>query len=61
MNRTAQPMDLMSRVQGFMAFFLQNHSDMEPVLRDYSNPEGLLYRMIQQGETGLLPMIAMIT
>ncbi len=40
--------------------FLQNHNDLEPVLLDYSNPEGLLYHMIQQGETGLLPMIAMI-
>ncbi len=40
--------------------FLQNHRDMEQVLLDYSNPEGLLYHMIQQGEAGLLPMIAMI-
>jgi hypothetical protein len=40
--------------------FLKNHSDLEPVLLDYSRPEGLLYHMIQQGETGLLPMIAMI-
>jgi hypothetical protein len=130
MNCTAEPMDLMSRVQGFMAFkvkqlseelaekygvpeeevcdivsgflkdtygpavktaesisrkkhpvmlfigregcaickrskpeldlFLQDHNDIEPVLLDYSRPEGLLYHMIQQGESGLLPLIAMI-
>lgn len=40
--------------------FLQEHSDLEPVLLDYSCPEGLLYHMIQQGESGLLPLIAMI-
>lgn len=40
--------------------FLQDHSDLEPVLLDYSRPEGLLYHMIQQGESGLLPLIAMI-
>jgi hypothetical protein len=40
--------------------FLKDHSDLEPVLLDYSCPEGLLYHIIQQGESGLLPMIAMI-
>jgi hypothetical protein len=40
--------------------FLQDHSDLEPVLLDYSRPEGLLYHMIQQGESGLLPLIAMV-
>jgi hypothetical protein len=40
--------------------FLKGHDDLEPVLLDYSRPEGLLYHMIQQGEKGLLPLIAMI-
>ncbi len=43
-----------------MDIFLQEHSELEPVLLDYSRPEGLLYHMIQQGESGLLPLIAMI-
>ena len=64
----------MSRVQGFMAFKVKQYSEElakkygvpeERSLQDtlYAGllePEGLLYHMIPQGETGLLPMIAMI-
>lgn len=40
--------------------FLSAHSDLELVGVDYSDPEGLLYHMIDQKQKGLLPMIAMI-
>lgn len=52
--------DICQRSKPELDLFLQNHNDLELVLLDYSKPEGLLYHMIQQGETGLLPMIAMI-
>ena len=40
--------------------FLQAHSDIDLVMVEYSDPEGLLYHMINQKEHGMLPMIVMI-
>ncbi len=40
--------------------FLMAHQDLEPVKLDYSQPEGLLYHIIQQQDKGMLPLIAMI-
>ena len=40
--------------------FIQAHSDIDLVTVEYSDPEGLLYHMINQEENGMLPMIAMI-
>jgi hypothetical protein len=40
--------------------FLVDHTDLEPVIIDYTQAEGLLYHMIQQQEKGMLPLIAMI-
>ena len=40
--------------------FIQAHSDLDLVTVDYSDPEGMLYHMINQEEKGMLPMIAMI-
>ncbi len=40
--------------------FIQAHSDLDLITVDYSDPEGMLYHMISQEETGMLPMIAMI-
>ena len=35
------------------------HNDVQFLKIDYSEPEGLLYHMIQPGDKGLLPMIAL--
>jgi hypothetical protein len=40
--------------------FLENHQDLELVKLDYSQPEGLLYHLIQQQNKGMLPLVAMI-
>ncbi len=40
--------------------FLLDHKELEPVMLDYSQAEGLLYHMIQQQDKGMLPLIAMI-
>ena len=40
--------------------FLSNHTDLEGVLLDYSQSEGLLYHMINEEEKGMLPLIAFI-
>jgi hypothetical protein len=40
--------------------FLLSHTDLERVLLDYSQSEGLLYHMIHREEKGMLPMIAFI-
>ncbi|MFB3764666.1 MAG: TlpA family protein disulfide reductase [Methanotrichaceae archaeon] len=40
--------------------FIQAHSDLDLVVVDYSDPEGVLYHIINQEENGMLPMIAMI-
>jgi len=41
--------------------FVQAHSDLDFIAVDYSDTEGILYHMINQEETGMLPMIAMIS
>jgi hypothetical protein len=43
-----------------MESFLLSHTDLEWVLLDYSQSEGLLYHMIHREEKGMLPMIAFI-
>ena len=40
--------------------FLLDHKELEPVMLDYSQAEGLLYHMIQQQDKGMLPLISMI-
>jgi hypothetical protein len=40
--------------------FLSSHPDLEGVLLDYSQSEGLLYHMIHEEEKGMLPLIAFI-
>jgi hypothetical protein len=40
--------------------FLSNHADLEGVLLDYTQSEGLLYHMINEEEKGMLPLIAFI-
>ena len=40
--------------------FLLSHTDLERVILDYSQSEGLLYHMIHREEKGKLPMIAFI-
>jgi thiol-disulfide isomerase/thioredoxin len=40
--------------------FVKAHSDLDLATVEYSDPEGLLYHIINQEENGLLPMIAMI-
>ncbi|VVB70742.1 Uncharacterised protein [uncultured archaeon] len=48
------------RCQVDLDAFLSSHKDLELIRVDYTTPEGLLYHMIQQQDTGKLPMIAMI-
>lgn len=48
------------RSQPELERFLKGHEDIELLKLDYSQPEGLLYHMIHQEETGMLPLIAMI-
>ncbi len=40
--------------------FLLGHKELEPVILDYSQSEGLLYHMIHRVDTGMLPLIALI-
>jgi hypothetical protein len=40
--------------------FLLSHLNLEGVLLDYSQPEGLLYHVIHKEEKGMLPLIAII-
>lgn len=40
--------------------FLQRHADIELFKQDYTQPAGLLYHVIQNEETGMLPLIAII-
>jgi hypothetical protein len=40
--------------------FLKEHKELEPIMLDYTQAEGLLYHMVQQQEKGMLPLIAMI-
>ncbi len=48
------------RSQPDLERFLQGHRELELVKLDYSQPEGLLYHMIQQQDKGMLPLITMI-
>ncbi|MCX6669606.1 MAG: hypothetical protein NTV25_07355 [Methanothrix sp.] len=48
------------RSQPDLERFLENHRDLELIKLDYSQPEGLLYHMIQQHDKGMLPLVAMI-
>lgn len=48
------------RCQPELERFLQDHEELDLVKLDYSQPEGLLYHMIQHEENGMLPLIAMI-
>lgn len=40
--------------------FIQAHSDIDLITVNYSDPEGLLYHIINQEKNGMLPMIAMV-
>jgi hypothetical protein len=40
--------------------FLLGHEELQPVVLDYSQPEGLIYHIIHRGDTGMLPLIALI-
>lgn len=43
-----------------LELFLADHEDVELVKLDYSQPEGLLYHMINPQREGMLPLIALI-
>ena len=40
--------------------FLRTHPELKLISIDYSDPRGLLYHILQDGDRGPLPMIAMI-
>lgn len=40
--------------------FIGEHKDLDPVILDYSQPEGLLYHLIHREDQGMLPLIAFI-
>ena len=40
--------------------FVAEHKDLEPVILEYSRPEGLLYHLIHRAKQGMLPLIAFI-
>jgi hypothetical protein len=48
------------RSRPILESFLLSHKDLERVLLDYSQSEGLLYHMIHREDKGMLPMIALI-
>ena len=48
------------RSEPILETFLSRHKDLELVKLDYSQPSGLLYHMIHNGEKGMLPLIAFI-
>lgn len=48
------------RSEPILESFLSSHKDLELVKLDYSQPSGLLYHMIHNGEKGMLPLIAFI-
>ena len=41
--------------------FIIEHREIEPVILEYSQPEGLLYHLIHREERGMLPLIAFIS
>jgi hypothetical protein len=41
--------------------FLKRHGDVKLVKLDYSDPRGMLYHILHQEKTGMLPLIAMIS
>ncbi|WP_424444830.1 hypothetical protein [Methanothrix sp.] len=49
------------RCQPILSEFILEHKDIEPVILDYSQPEGLLYHLIHRDEQGMLPLIAFIS
>lgn len=40
--------------------FIIDHRELEPMIIDYSQPEGLLYHLIHREERGMLPLIAFV-
>ncbi len=48
------------RCQPILNEFVTEHKDIEPVILDYSQPEGLLYHLIHREAQGMLPLIAFI-
>ena len=40
--------------------FVAEHKDLQPVILEYSQPEGLLYHLIHREKRGMLPLIAFI-
>lgn len=48
------------RCQPIMNGFIIEHKDIEPVILDYSQPEGLLYHLVHRERRGMLPLIAFI-
>ena len=48
------------RSEPILESFLSSHKDLELVKLDYSQPSGLIYHMIHNGEKGMLPLIAFI-
>lgn len=49
------------RSQPELESFLKRHGDVRLVKLDYSDPRGLLYHILHQEKTGMLPLIAMIS
>ena len=41
--------------------FIIEHRELEAVILDYSQPEGLLYHLIHREERGMLPLIAFVS
>jgi len=41
--------------------FIIEHREIEPVILDYSQPEGLIYHLIHREVRGMLPLIAFIS
>ena len=48
------------RCRPILEKFIKEHQELEPVILDYSQPEGLLYHLIHREERGMLPLIAFI-
>ena len=48
------------RSEPILVDFMSRHKDLELVKLDYTQPPGLLYHMIHNGEKGMLPLIAFI-
>jgi len=41
--------------------FIIEHREIEPLILDYSQPQGLLYHLVHREDRGMLPLIAFIS